>query len=146
MYISKNSTINLVCCVGRVELQIEIKKGRCSANTDSLTFRALALRQRETVSLWRRANARNVRLYYPYWQYTDLCRFRFVKFAKVVTALLVEQYRNNTVIIAEHSLLFEQCCWALTRQQLLLTVIGTGENNIDRTSLFASVIIVVQPC
>ena len=27
---------------------------------------------------WRRANARNVRLYYPYWQYTDLFIFRFV--------------------------------------------------------------------
>ena len=25
-----------------------------------------------SISLWRRANARNVRLYYPYWQYTDL--------------------------------------------------------------------------
>ena len=31
-----------------------------------------------SVSLWRRANARNVRLYYPYWQYTDLFIFRFV--------------------------------------------------------------------
>ena len=30
------------------------------------------------VSLWRRANARNVRLYYPYWQYTILFIFRFV--------------------------------------------------------------------
>ena len=30
------------------------------------------------VSLWRRANARNVRLYYPYWQYTNLFIFRFV--------------------------------------------------------------------
>ena len=30
-----------------------------------------------SVSLWRRANARNVRLYYPYWQYTDLFIFRF---------------------------------------------------------------------
>ena len=30
------------------------------------------------VPLWRRANARNVRLYYPYWQYTDLFIFRFV--------------------------------------------------------------------
>ena len=29
-------------------------------------------------SLWRRANARNVRLHYPYWQYTDLFIFRFV--------------------------------------------------------------------
>ena len=28
-----------------------------------------------SVSLWRRANARNVRLYYPYWQYTDLFIF-----------------------------------------------------------------------
>ena len=31
-----------------------------------------------SVSFWRRANARNVRLYYPYWQYTDLFIFRFV--------------------------------------------------------------------
>ena len=30
------------------------------------------------VSLWRRANARNVRLYYPYWQYTDHFIFRQV--------------------------------------------------------------------
>ena len=29
-------------------------------------------------ALWRRASARNVRPYYPYWQYTDLFRFRFV--------------------------------------------------------------------
>ena len=32
-----------------------------------------------SVSLWRRANAQNVRLYYTYWQYTDLFIFRFVK-------------------------------------------------------------------
>ena len=31
-----------------------------------------------TVSLWRMANARNVRLYYPYRQYTDLFIFRFL--------------------------------------------------------------------
>ena len=31
-----------------------------------------------SVSLWQKANARNVRLYYPYWQYTDLFIFRFV--------------------------------------------------------------------
>ena len=31
-----------------------------------------------SVSLWRRANARNVRPYYPYWRYTDLFIFRFV--------------------------------------------------------------------
>ena len=28
--------INVVCCVGRVEIQIEIQKGRCNANTDSI--------------------------------------------------------------------------------------------------------------
>ena len=31
-----------------------------------------------SVSLGRKTNARNVRLYYPYWQYTDLSIFRFV--------------------------------------------------------------------
>ena len=31
-----------------------------------------------SVSLWRRASARNVRPYYSYWQYTDLFIFRFV--------------------------------------------------------------------
>ena len=40
----------------------------------SLTFRALALEH----SPERRANARNVRLYYPYRQYTDHVIFRFV--------------------------------------------------------------------
>ena len=33
-----------------------------------------------SVSLWRRANARNVRLYYPYRQYTNLFIFQFIKF------------------------------------------------------------------
>ena len=33
-----------------------------------------------SVSLWRRANARSVRLYYPYWQYTDLFIFRIKTF------------------------------------------------------------------
>ena len=31
-----------------------------------------------SVSLCRRANARNVRLYYPYWQYTNHFTFRAV--------------------------------------------------------------------
>ena len=43
--------INIVCYVGRVE--------------------------RRADWLWRRANARNVRLYYLYWQYTTLFIFRF---------------------------------------------------------------------
>ena len=33
-----------------------------------------------SVSLWRRANARSVRLYYPYWQYTNSFIFWFVIF------------------------------------------------------------------
>ena len=33
---------------------------------------------RNLFSLWRRANARNIRLCYPYWQYTDLFIFRCV--------------------------------------------------------------------
>ena len=32
------------------------------------------------------------------------------------------------------------------KQQRLFTVVEIGENNIDRTSLFAIVIIVAQPC
>ena len=28
--------VNVVCCVGRVEIQMEIQKGRCTANTDSI--------------------------------------------------------------------------------------------------------------
>ena len=34
-------------------------------------------------SLWRRANARNVTIYYPYWQYTDLFIFRFIYYVRV---------------------------------------------------------------
>ena len=38
------------------------------------TIRSMLRRQRETR---RRANAGNVRLYYPYWQYTNFFIFRF---------------------------------------------------------------------
>ena len=40
----------------------------------ALTFQALALRQKETFF----SDTRNVRLYYPYRQYTNLLIFRFV--------------------------------------------------------------------
>ena len=47
-------------------------------------------------------------------------------------------------------LLFQQRCSAsvMKQQRLSVTVVGqgTGESNIDRTSLFAIVIIVGQPC
>ena len=31
--------MNVVCCVGRVEIKIEIQKGQCTANTDSIVQR-----------------------------------------------------------------------------------------------------------
>ena len=66
------STINVVYCVGGVEIQIEvlvIKSVYCQYGQYSLTFRALALCQTKTNA------SRNVRLYYPYWQYTDLFKY-----------------------------------------------------------------------
>ena len=70
------------------------------------------------------------------------------KYVYTVRPFLVEQCCNNTVIMAEQccSLLFQQCCSALMKQQRLFTVVETGENDIDRTSLFVIVIIVAQPC
>ena len=55
-------------------------------------------------SLWRRANARNVRLYYPYWQYTDHFIFRFCSrggwfgFWKLHC---LSRWRNGHVILLE---------------------------------------------
>ena len=43
-------------------------------------------RIRVPVSFWRRANARNVRLYYPYRQYTNLFIFQFVSLLCLRTA------------------------------------------------------------
>ena len=42
------------------------------------TTKCTSFGYRYHISLWRRANARNVRLYYPYWQYTNLFIFPFV--------------------------------------------------------------------
>ena len=60
---------------------------------------------------------------------------------------MIEQCCNNIVVMAEQcgSLLFQQCCSALMKQQQLFTVVETGDSNIDRTSLFVIVIIVAQP-
>ena len=46
----------------------------------------------QAVSLWRRANARNVRPYSPYWQYTDLSIFRFVSLLCLRSTLYVYIY------------------------------------------------------
>ena len=55
-----------------------------------------------TVSLWRRANARNVRPHYPYWQYTDLFVFRFVSLLCLRSTLRLKlQY----VSISRHNVL-----------------------------------------
>ena len=72
----------IVCCVGseyiiNVKTRLftrEINVVSSVLRRQPLTFRALALRQRETER--RRANARNVRLYtIRSWQYTDLSIF-----------------------------------------------------------------------
>ena len=51
-----------------------------------------------SVSLWRRANARNVRPYYPYWQYTDLFIFRFVSPLCLRSTLRLFRNINDLVI------------------------------------------------
>ena len=43
--------------------------------------------ERNRVPLQRRANAQNVRLYYPYWQYTNLFIFRFVSLLSLRSTL-----------------------------------------------------------
>ena len=45
-------------------------------------------------SLWRRANARNVRLYYPYWQYTDLFIFRMYIYIRNIFRISIK-YENT---------------------------------------------------
>ena len=37
-----------------------------------------------SVSVWRTANARNVRVYYPYWQFTNIFTFWFVSLLSLV--------------------------------------------------------------
>ena len=62
-----------MCCIGSVQIEIEIWKSlvycrlrRVKSNVSSVAPSVAH------VSLWRRANARNVRLYYQYWQYKNL--------------------------------------------------------------------------
>ena len=77
----------------------------CHYGLYSLTFRALALRQRETgFSLTKflsdeRANARNVRLYYSYWQYTDLFIFRFLSLLCLCSTLCL--YNNSLGVLTK---------------------------------------------
>ena len=61
----------VVCCVGRVEIQIEIWESWCTADTDCKS----SVSSVGPLSERNRANARNVRLYYPYRQYTNLFIF-----------------------------------------------------------------------
>ena len=48
-----------------------------------------------------RANARNVRLYYPYWQYTDLFIFRFVSLLCLRSTLRLLQINTCFYCITE---------------------------------------------
>ena len=56
----------------------KMKKGWCTADTDNKTSNVSSV---DPSSERKRANARNVRLYYPYrCQYTNLFIFRFVQY------------------------------------------------------------------
>ena len=56
-------------------------------------------------SLWRRANARNVRLYYSYWQYTDLFIFRFVSLLCLRSTLRLFHYYYKGIFVKDTRLL-----------------------------------------
>ena len=49
-------------------------------------------------SLWRRANARNVRLYYPYWQYTDHFIFWFI-LCLILHLVAVNLYPTDILLV-----------------------------------------------
>ena len=59
--------INVVCCVGRVEIQIEIQKGRCTANTDSIDSIVYTIRIGSTPTFlyleWKESFKINARFY-----------------------------------------------------------------------------------
>ena len=44
----------------------------CGDNKDDVSWFLYLERENKNRNLWRKANARNVRLYYPYRQYTNL--------------------------------------------------------------------------
>ena len=54
-----------------------------------------------SVSLWRRANSRNVRLYYPHWQYTyytDLFIVRFVFLLCLLMQHTTSMYKERSIV------------------------------------------------
>ena len=70
----------------------------CQYGQYSLTFRALALRQRETgenrFSLTKGQCSKR-QTYYPYWQYTDHFIFRFVSLLCLRSTLRLLQYSSS---------------------------------------------------
>ena len=70
-----------------------------------------------SVSLWRRANARNVRLYYPYRQYTNLFIFRFVS----------EHCLRSTLHII-NLLLTSPIAWSFIRENMRLWSFMYGQD------------------
>ena len=73
----------------------------------SSVYAALFGRKNQTDYIhWRRANARNVGLYYPYWQYTDLFIFRFVSLLCLRRTL-----RLCTFIYSTRCILIEVVCF-----------------------------------
>ena len=92
----------------KTEISIYYKRSvllRQSRDTNRNIKRSVYCRYERDVSLWRRANARNVRLYYPYRQYTNLFMFWFGKWsncemfpclARSVEVLMHEQICDST--------------------------------------------------
>ena len=64
----------------------------------SSVYLYVSYKMKISVSLWRRANARNVRLHYPYWQYTDLFIFRFVSLLCLRSTLRLYKMKTCTQI------------------------------------------------
>ena len=83
----------------------------CQYGYYSLTFRALA---REKTG--GRANARNVRLYYPYWQYTDLFMLRFLLYICVCLYIHIHVSNYKKLINTFSFLLF--LCLRSSRERL----------------------------
>ena len=72
-------------------------------------------------SFWRRANARNVRLYYPYWQYTDHFIFWFVSLLCLRSTLcLLHVYLCFQIINSNWCFINGLCKWYNPENQVVI--------------------------
>ena len=101
----------------------------------------MALRQRVSlrprvnpVSLWRMANARNVRLYYPYRQYTNHFIFRFVSLLCLRSALRLFKLCLDRFDFSSHSSVHIQIAFDLDLSPIDLTQYGV--NGLKHLTVF----------